>query len=45
MSKLQNVFENKFVMTIGIKVFIFKYISQPVHAEGCFYLLNWMLLG
>lgn len=45
MSKLQNVFENKFVMTIGIKEFIFKYILQPVHAEGSFYLLNWMLLG
>lgn len=45
MSKLQNVFENKFIMTIGIKEFIFKYILQPVHAEGCFYLLDWMLLG
>lgn len=45
MSKLQNIFENKFLMTIGIKQFIFKYILQAVHAEAHFYLLNWMLLG
>jgi len=42
MSKLQNVSENKFMMTISIKEFIFKYVLQPAHAEGCFYLLNWM---
>lgn len=44
-SKLRNVLENKFMMTIGIKEFIFKHTLQPAHAEGCFYLLYWMLLG